>query len=537
MKKRIVAVLLAAAMVVGCAGCGNTEQKGMEVSKESVVEASTQKASSEVVEEEPKEPVTICYYYKNGVGEQQYTTQVEEKLNEILKGIEGYEHISIDLVPCNDYPTEFTLAQASGAQIDMFATYGLDLGTLVSNGDIIPLDDLLAEFPYVTSEIPDWLVEMGAVDGVQYMIPAYQQAVKINYHFGPAAYFDMYKEVTGKTDEDIADVIAWGSVAEKMEFWEDLCYAVREETGLDTKWLGWWFFPGAFFNFEFVGANYGNLILREGADVPEYWPTSEDYKTHISYLAKWYEEGLIHPEFSTVKSSDFEGNNGLNDEAFIIGISEGSCSAEQLAAKKSSDFPSVAYPVSDHGYLPSKYAAGGNAIYTDCEHPEEAMMIMELLMTKKGEEFYNTLVYGLEGIHWEWVDEENNEIKTLEYNSAQGGSTSTYHAWKWNIGNSFNAWRNQAVNGEEQEYIVEVLNEGEDTVKSPALGITWDLSPVADQVSQCTAVDKEYQYSVIMAGSDWEAKYDEYMEKLEAAGVQDIVDCVTQQYKDFLASH
>ena len=37
-------------------------------------------------------------------------------------------------------------------------------------------------------------------------------------------------------------------------------------------------------------------------------------------------------------------------------------------------------------------------------------------------------------------------------------------------------------------------------------------------------------------GKNWEAKYDEYIAKLKAAGVQEILDTVTKQYNDYTSS-
>ena len=176
MKKRMVALFLAAMMLLSLVACSsqteaeNSAPAASAESTEPPKAAETEAPVGEVAEE--KEPVTLTYYFMNGAGEQQYTTQVEEKLNEILDGIEGYGYISIDLVPCGqDYPTDFTLAQTSGAQIDLVSTYFLDMPTMVRNGDFLELSDLLAAYPNVTSEIPDWLVEMGRIfDGMYYCL-------------------------------------------------------------------------------------------------------------------------------------------------------------------------------------------------------------------------------------------------------------------------------------------------------------------------------------------------------------------------------
>lgn len=527
MRNKVIAMLLAIAMLLCMAACqdntpaGTTEPKQNDTNPVETTPNET---------EGPKDPVTITYYYTNGVGEQQYTTQVEEKLNEILKTMEGYEHISIDLVPTKN-AQDFTLAQASGEQIDLVATYGLDFVTMVANGDFMPLEDLLAAHPEVVSEIPEWLVDTGKVHGTLYQIPAYQQCAAMYMWRIPKVFLDS----TGKTAEDVRAILWNGTLEDQMDFIEELCLSSRKATGLDTKYIYNEFAYSQHHNSETIGGVTNLLLTEEGEIV--FVPFTDDYKYILEREAQWWNEGLLHPEFATLKSSEFNGANFMNDVSFVNATGNTAASEAMYSESNSATAGTevVTIMMTDHYYVPSANAAGGNAIYADCEHPEEAMMIIELLMTEKGKEFYNTLVWGLEGTHWEWV-EEGKRINTLEYAGAQGGATSTYHAWKWNVGNTFNAWLNQAVTDEGNDYIINEINNGATTTTSPVMGITWDMSSVADQVAQVKAVMSEYTWrNIIVCGDQWEARYNEMIAKLVAAGIQDIIDCAQQQYADFLA--
>lgn len=540
MKKKLLAMFLAVGMVAGVTGCGNNSEKETSSVQESDTEIAVKTEETTLeTDEEPvvKEPVTITYWYNNGAGEQQYTEQVEEKLNEILKGLEGYEYISIDLKPLSGYKKNFALAQAANEKIDLVSTYGLDFITNVQNGDFIALDDLLAQFPDVVSEVPEWLTEMGKVYGEQYYIPTYQQATSTYFWQFPQKYLTTYLKAKDITKDDLRNQIQQGSTEDILKIMEDYILTIRENTGKENLLISGTWTKGAEFNKDYIDADYGSLILREGSETPEWYELSEEYKVMLQYKAKWYQEGLLHPDVATIKEANYRGENYLNDGAIINAIPEGVTSEEMLNETNSQNIGIMVEHIQlvDHYYIPSRYAAGGNAIYADCEHPEEAMMIIELLMTKKGEEFYNTLVWGLEGIHYEWVDKDAGKIKTLEYSGSQGGSTSTYHAWKWNVGNTFNAWANQAV-GDGTNDFIESVHESPDTVLSPAMGITWDLSPVADQIAQCNALTKEYSYLSIITSDDWEARYNEYVEKLKIAGVEEIVAYATKLYNDYKAA-
>ena len=461
--KKLLSLILVVFIAVCCVGCGGTENENANYERSS-------------------DPVTICYYYVNGYGVQQYTEDVEAKLNEILKGIEGYENITIELHPYtgSNYQRDFTLAQASGEQIDLVNTYQLDFVKQVGNGDFLQLGDLLSQFPSISEELPSWVMDYGKVYGEQYYIPTYQQAANLTYIAIPTEYLEMYLDTYSKTKSDVSKQILDSDINSKLDFLEDLCYAVRETTGLDSKWINTGEFwatnltSNIFYNQEYIDTQFGHLILKEGDDAPVYFGYTEDYKLIMERYAGWYQDGLLHPEVATVNYYKFIEDNFLNDESYVCSFITDTCSEEYLDnyLTKKYGVPMTTFRVTDHAYIPSEWEAGGQAIYADCEHPYEAMMIIDLLRTEKGEEFYNTLVYGLEGTHWQWTDKDSKTIETLEYSEHQGGSTSTYCAYKWNTGNALKyIWKNQAVGKGYIEYIENEVNNSSKSVKSPAMGI------------------------------------------------------------------
>ena len=85
-------------------------------------------------------------------------------------------------------------------------------------------------------------------------------------------------------------------------------------------------------------------------------------------------------------------------------------------------------------------------------------------------------------------------------------------------------------------WLLDNVHNAESTTTSVMMGYTWDLQSTEDQRAACQAVRKEYQDSLNKGiyGADWEAKYDEYIDKLNAAGVQDILDSATEQYNSYV---
>ena len=83
--KKTIAFLCVLTLVLGMlAGCGSQSAPANETS----AQETTSPAAN-------KEPVTIAYWYGNGVGEQEYTDDVEAELNKILSETPVYENIRL----------------------------------------------------------------------------------------------------------------------------------------------------------------------------------------------------------------------------------------------------------------------------------------------------------------------------------------------------------------------------------------------------------------------------------------------------------
>ena len=521
MLKKLLALLLAVLMVLSMVACNNEPATGTKP------DAGTTGTGSN--DDTPKDPVTITFRYVNGVGEQQYTNAVEDKLNELMQAIPGYEHITLDLIPHTmNYATEITLAQSNNEPMDIVNTFNLDFQSMVNDGDFIQLDDLLAKYPDVVSDVPEWLVDYGRIDGDLYYIPTYQQAQSPSFFYSNVDYFEYYYEESGKDDAYIRSVLNSGDVQKCMDFFEEFYQAVVKHTGKTTKKMFGGWYPWHFYNKDDIALDGGvGVMMKEGEDAPVYWPLTDEFHDLYKRLNEWYQKGWINDP--TVKNSY---NFVTDDNSMVFGIGTNAVSEEAYGkAQTNADKGDVkAIRVTDHCYIEGTWAAGGNAIYTDCEHPEEAMMVIELLMSEKCVEFYNTLIWGLEGIHYKWIDKEIGRIETLEFSGPQGGAETTYCAWNWNTGNVFNGWLNQSsANDEHYKFIEDEIHNSESTVISPFMGFTWHFEDVDSYRGQCKAVNTEY-FKTLYAAADFEARYQEYVSKLKNAGVDKIMEAVAEQY-------
>lgn len=544
MKKRhILSTLLAVAMVCSAfAGCGQQAEVSKEngAAKESTV--SSEVEESTVVEEEPKEPVLLEWYF-NGNGQQADTEEVEAAVNELLKDYPGLEHVSINLnsFPGAEIPQQIALAQASGAQMDILCSVSLDFYEQVALGSWMPMEDYISE--ELKAELPEWLWERATVDGHIYMVPNYQNAFNSQYLLFPKEYMDKY----GNYDEMKAILQDENTtLREKADCLEKYVMAVDEGEG-GSKYASKIAMDNASgtSGFTFItpfDKIVNKFIVVDGTNEVIHAHEQDYYKEEWAIYADWYEKGIYAPDGLSTSTVNYAYQHMMDDMSMVYCAKESYGSEERVARSFTEQygFEVVAIKSQYNDYIQNTWAAGGNGISSTCEHPEEAAKFLEAITcgSEMGKKIYNTLVFGLEGKHYEFIDEANDRIRTFEYDASQGGIDTSYAAKKWVIGNSFYAYKNQAVT-DDQYPAAKELNESPETLTSSLVGFVPDISSLTTQLEQITAIEKEYDLIMalgVMGVDGWKDSYDEYMNKLKAAGMDEVKAELQKQLDEYLAN-
>lgn len=496
--KKFLGILLATVMIISLVACGTPS--------------------------ETNDGVTLEWYYR-GNGLQEDTAKVNARVNELLHKIPGFEHITIHLNPytAKDYASSVLLAQSEGAQIDILSTVGLNWSSEVANGTFISLNDYLESSTYSTlaNELPDWLWDSMSLDGEVYMVPNYQRGNTLPVLVFPKAYAEGID-----VDALRADIADGWTATELNNIMKSIVDNARRITGKNTKYMlpvGWnptsMTYPQYI---EFLTSNSG-VAIREGETELENWWASPDVKAIHAEAAQLMVDGYIHPEVSTNIDSLYR-KNMLNDDAIVVYINNSYGTVEQMEAihKNSSGFDHVCIPLFENYFMLSNWGAGGNGITSYCKNPDEAMAFLQLINTEAGAEIYNTIVYGLEGEHY--TKNADGTIKTLEYDGSQGGSTTTYAALKWIMGNTRYAWLNQGCAPDDVE-IMDAVNNDPNNLQSPLVGFSFNPEDVESELLKVTAVIKEYNDTIRfgLAGASFESVYNEFLSKLEAAGIGEIL--------------
>ena len=538
--KRWMALGLSAMLLAGLAGCGNGGGQEGSVPGEGTQDGGTQDSAQESSTQEGSQdqadagPVTLEWWYR-GNGIQKDTELVEEAFNELLKTYPGMENVTVNF---NCYTgSEYNaviLAQSASQQIDILNTVGLDFAEEVGKGSFLALDDYLASNDTLKQELPDWLWELGSIDGHTYIVPNYQRAANMMYFITPKEYMDKYgdldamREILQDKDRDVETIAA---------AMEDYCEAVQAGEG-NNKYMP----PlGSSYSTQYGFTDrydtiYGKFIKSKDSDKVENIYMTEDILKAYEISAEWYKKGYIHPDILTINGKDFEGANMMNEVSHIYCINNQAGDEESVSRYYSDTygFEVYAIPLFTNYYITNTWAAGGNGITTKCQNPDKAMRLIELMTTEEGTALYNLVVYGIENTHYEKLDDTH--IKTLEYDGTQGGVDASYAAMKWIMGNTFHAYLNQGCKDGENELALEINNATDNDI-SDLMGFSAKVADIATQLEQTQAVTEEYSMALQSGamGDDWKAYYEDYESKMNNAGLQDILSTLQGQIDAFKA--
>lgn len=457
-------------------------------------------------------------YIMSGPGRQKDSQEVwavfNEKLHEYLPNV----NVEFDVIAMADYKQTYLLMQTGKEQMDIVNTYGLDFWQEIENGSFLEISDLLDENGKEIKEVlPDWLFDYMKVDGELYGVPSYQMLSNERCLVMQKEYADKYLDTEALKNEMHSSDYFTDKTAEMLD-------SYLEKLAADGK-----IYYGANIYNEAPMKGYesmlDNFVIDSNTNKIAYKFETEAMKKQYERHARWFKNGWIRQD---ALSYTTEGNVRGYKDGYVLYDDIYSPWRADTISKDGTEF--ITIPFRDYYFIDSKNAAGGTAISASSKHPKEAMQVINLLQTNK--ELYNLLVYGIEGRHYTKTGEETIETPYGE----QGNSSDDYGIYKWIIGNTELAYVTQAQpNAEEyKKWVFQDVNKSEH--RSRFIGLTIDTEKIADNISQLTAIKGEYMKTLASGalGDEWEAYYNEWMDKANAAGMQEVKAEIQKQVDEFL---
>ncbi len=521
--KKILSMLLAMLLVVSLfAGCGTDkpeETKAAAANNSVAGEDAAQGAEEPRIDTSEHVVLTMyCIGDEGGV----YAQEHLDKLNAVLT-----EKINAEIEPMmvswGDYKTKLPMVWASGEAYDLTYTANwVGYYDEADKGAFMDITELFPKYaPKTYAELSGMdLLETTKVNDRLYMVPNnlpdyttfvynYREDLRKKYDCPEIDSFEdleFYMQTIKDNEPGMLPYAIHGGDAVKTQSWLNTMDWARP---IDNGAVGVFTYdltdPSAIFN------------LVETPEYEEYVTKAREY-----YLAGYWSQSVmaestqVKDAFLTGKSALYPANFSNSNGVYMELINS---QPDWEIGYWSADF--------DSGVVESIAAANnGVAVGTYSEHPERALMFIELC--HQDEEVYHILMDGLEGITFEadyenmvkWVPEGIDPTTTNLKNLGMGFGNQKFYLGSKND--------SPAVMQMKEEYASRKV--------FPALaGFVLQKDPIAAELAAIKAVCDEYKVPLEMGVVDPVEGLATLKEKLAEAGAEKVLAEINAQLADYLA--
>lgn len=487
MKKRLLALLLAAVMIAAIfAGCNS----------EASSEQTNPKADEVSSAESAETPKVVLYYPLSSVPADQ--EMVAQEIHDYVM-----EKLGVDLelraTPFSAYNEQLNLIVAGSEQIDIAMIMGAQISSFVSRGALLPLDDLIAEYGQgIEACLGDYL-NAGEISGVLYQTPTnrslfYQGGVVLRKDI-----LDKYN-IDHTTIETLEDLEA---VFEIVKAGEPGMSMIQPE-GSGTEFL--------YYDFDPLGDSCGVLMdYGQNLDVVNLYAT-EEYKETCELHREWYLKGYIANDVLT----NTEGSADLVKADKLLGyyVTVGPGTEQDKSNQCGTEM--VMVELRDVYSYTGKVNGFGWSILNNSKNPEAAMQVLNLMYSDPT--FLNMLDWGLEGVHYQ-MKEGSDRIITFA-DGVDGSTNGYFHNMTFLFGDQLNAY---FWDGTEENFPEAVREMNENAIQSKAMGFAYDVTSVKNEYTAVTNVVSQYNVALTLGCLDPDEYLPVFLEALKDAGMEKII--------------
>lgn len=554
MKKRTICLLLAMIMVLSIvlAGCSKTAETPAADETPATTEPAETTDNTETPEapEETAEPALeqkTIQLMITGAGKQANSDKVWAAFNEQLQQYVPNTTVEFIDVSFDEYSEKFSQVLASGEGVDLAWTgWLINKPQNIADGNLMPLDDLLAEYGQgIVDILGENVVEIhrNADDGKLYYLPSWQGLVGDRRGW---LVVTEIAELAGDTwiEDTEAALNKWrNNYSEGTEAFQAVLdqatkyLAAAKEAGklgagINTgRVFGWSMYNGTRSNPGVGGSEIG-IPFEDNTFTVIDGVASEHYKLYAKTMADWYKEGCIRSDIMSVDTSTLTmpKNGEITDTTYVFSCDPYLTEADQDAATADAGMDMTYLPVEENASL----ILGGDTSYAIpycADEPERAMMILNAIYSQP--DLYNTLIYGIEG---EDYTKNADGTITTSYVGASPTADDSYGIQRWIIGSCKNALIN---NGTDPNYYADLEALEETARVNPFLNFTFDRTNVEGICASILNVYYEYgpQLDNGVAGDNWEELYNNYMAARKDAGIEELVTEFQNQLNAYIEAN
>ncbi|GBF73292.1 hypothetical protein PA598K_01578 [Paenibacillus sp. 598K] len=441
--------------------------------------------------------------------------------NTVIQAIREQSGINLQVqtVSGDDYETRLNTLLVSGQPPDIFTVNKTKIQELITNGAILPLDELVEQHaPNIKENRGEYMKGGAYVDGKSYGIPD---------GFVPGSALAIRK--------DWLDKLSLPMPTNLEEYENALKAFVNDDpdgNGLkDTIGVGlaiqvdqtWAHIFGAF------NVPMGRAVLVDGKVTP--WLLAPGYFEAVQYLNKLYHEGLIDPEFATVPTlQSFQ--KLWNGQVGAYNFNADGITQNWLSRYTESPVPQFEYtlikgPDGHGGYLNPNVADSNQyaVISSKAKDPEAAIRVLDYLVSKEGDALtwagIEGAQYKYENGQFQWISPYEDAVKLRDV----GGYVYSV------LLNRMDGMRESLFNEQTKQgrkLALENFIEEAHTYGLPQVQI--------DRGTMLKDMEKEFRTKAILAKDNLDRLYEEFKQNYLAEGGSDWIEQATAIYNEEQAS-
>ena len=458
-------------------------------------------------EEDPAE-VTWMLWNVGGTFSQEGVQAVEDAVNEITLAKINVK-VNLEILEMGTYMSQMPMQVGANDKIDLITTFPGGSGTfssMVTVGQLMPLDDLLADYAPETLElIPENILDATTVDGTLYAVPVYTDYTNDAYWVCRESYLTE----AGFTADDIKSVDDITKVFEAV-------YALHPDMKMVSSGANS-LVSQPFMNgvaYDTLGTDLLAVMVDEDETKVVSLYESDAYKENYAILKDWYEKGYIDKDIM-IREDDPTGDNTVFS-FFLGGNRSRTTGSEEMAGE-----PLVSVKIADGSVCTSSVAIMTMGIPVSATEPEAAARLLNLCYTDK--DLKMLVSYGIEGENYTY-DEQGGVVA----DTSSGYAPNTLGIF----GNAMLC--DPSANEVKIGYNMNDIDQS--TLKySPLMGFFFNTEPVSNEAAALSNVFNEYKAQVSCGMAD-EATMNEFIEKLYANGFQNYIDEAQRQLDEWLAA-
>lgn len=472
-------------------------------------------------EEWPDVERIVMTYQTLGTSKLKDLDQVVAAINEISVAEIGVA-VEMRVVDATDAFSEYPLWLSNREPIDLMVLNYQDIMPYISRGMLWPLDELLKQYaPYITQVMGAEgirLTEGAIVDGRSYgVVPISEESANGGGLWIPLRYLE---EVDFPFEEK--HIYSMEELSELFQLLKERYpdkYPLGQVTSGNTYSTISYYQNGL----DALGGDpFTGVLLEEEGDKVENLFALAEYENFLGYLRQWYLKGYIYPDAAITDASLEEFiSSGLVMSyplASMPGMGMEREFGEKVVCLRTT-------PVTKGGMQYSR--AGFWVIPMTSRNPEAAMKFLNFMC--EDVRIANLIQWGIEVKHYVVTDSENGII---DFPEDVNYATVGYYNPLGLYGDRRKIYV-QGTASYREEMLVYTEEAEENKVRFG--GFSYSTTQIEKELDKVSEVIAKY-VPVLESGSvDLEKYYPEFLEELERAGLNEIIEDKQRQLDEFLA--